>query len=205
MAESVFVWLGPTPVFPSPLGPASGGTGISSYTIGDLLYASASTTLSKLADVAAGSVLASGGVGVAPAWSSTPLVTSVTLGASTRNKITSTADGNLRTTNNAGSLTYDVTLDAAKIVTVGGGVSVLNNATLDLGNLSGLLVADIPADNRTALFMLTSISTEISDPNSVFSTNKDTASSTNIYFETDRFFLQNLRGSTKVYSLQLFR
>lgn len=45
------------------------------YTIGDLLYASASTTISKLAAVAVGSVLISGGVGVAPAWSTTPLVT----------------------------------------------------------------------------------------------------------------------------------
>ena len=45
-----------------------GGTGIASYAIGDILYASASTTLSKLADVATGKVLISGGVGVAPSW-----------------------------------------------------------------------------------------------------------------------------------------
>lgn len=49
---------------------AHGGTGISSYTIGDIIYASGATTLSKLADVAAGQVLVSGGVGVAPAWGS---------------------------------------------------------------------------------------------------------------------------------------
>ncbi|MBI2901817.1 MAG: hypothetical protein HYY17_16650 [Planctomycetes bacterium] len=47
---------------------ADGGTGLSSYTVGDLLYASAATTLSRLADVAAGSALLSGGVGVAPSW-----------------------------------------------------------------------------------------------------------------------------------------
>lgn len=80
MASSVFVWLGPAPTFPTPLDPASGGTGISSYAIGDLLYASGTTTLSKLADVATGSVLVSGGVGVAPAYSATPTVTSLTLG-----------------------------------------------------------------------------------------------------------------------------
>ena len=45
-----------------------GGTGIGSYTIGDLLYASGTTTLSRLADVATGSVLLSGGVGIAPSW-----------------------------------------------------------------------------------------------------------------------------------------
>jgi len=58
---------------------AQGGTGLSSYTIGDLLYASGTTTLAKLADVAVGRVLVSGGVGVAPAWSATPSLTSVTI------------------------------------------------------------------------------------------------------------------------------
>jgi len=60
---------------------SSGGTNITSYTVGDLLYASASTTLSKLADVATGSVLVSGGVGVAPAWSNSPTVTALTTGS----------------------------------------------------------------------------------------------------------------------------
>jgi len=60
---------------------ASGGTNITSYTVGDLLYASASTTLSKLSDVATGSVLVSGGVGVAPAWSNSPTVTALTTGS----------------------------------------------------------------------------------------------------------------------------
>lgn len=53
---------------------ANGGSGFGSYTIGDLLYANTTTTLAKLADVALGSVLISGGVGVAPSWSTTPLV-----------------------------------------------------------------------------------------------------------------------------------
>ena len=47
---------------------ADGGTGLSSYAVGDLLYASAGTTLAGLADVAVGSYLASGGVTTAPAW-----------------------------------------------------------------------------------------------------------------------------------------
>ncbi len=51
------------------LGVARGGTNISSYAVGDLLYASGATTLSKLADVAAGSYLRSGGVTTAPLWS----------------------------------------------------------------------------------------------------------------------------------------
>lgn len=55
----------------------NGGTGQSSYTVGDLLYASGSTTLSKLADVATGNALISGGVGVAPSWGKVGLTTHV--------------------------------------------------------------------------------------------------------------------------------
>lgn len=51
-----------------PITPPYGGTGIGSYTIGDLLYASGATTLSKLAAGTANYVLTSGGIGVAPAW-----------------------------------------------------------------------------------------------------------------------------------------
>lgn len=57
---------------------AQGGTGISSYAIGDLLYASGGTTLSKLADIATGNVLLSGGVTTAPAWGKVNLATAIT-------------------------------------------------------------------------------------------------------------------------------
>ena len=62
---------------------ADGGTNLSSYAVGDILYASAATTIGKLADVATGSVLVSGGVGVAPAYSATPTLTSFTSTAAT--------------------------------------------------------------------------------------------------------------------------
>lgn len=55
----------------------NGGTGQSSYTVGDLLFASGSTTLSKLADVATGNALISGGVGVAPSYGKIGLTTHV--------------------------------------------------------------------------------------------------------------------------------
>lgn len=47
---------------------ANGGTGQSSYTTGDILFASGATTLSKLAGVATGNALISGGVSTAPSW-----------------------------------------------------------------------------------------------------------------------------------------
>lgn len=55
----------------------AGGTGQTSYTTGDILYASSTTALSKLADVATGNALISGGVGVAPSWGKIGLTTHV--------------------------------------------------------------------------------------------------------------------------------
>lgn len=59
---------------------ANGGTGNSSYAVGDVLYASTSAVLSRLADVAVGSYLRSGGVGVAPLWSTATLPNTATTG-----------------------------------------------------------------------------------------------------------------------------
>lgn len=56
---------------------AQGGTGQTSYTVGDILYASTTSALSKLADVATGNALISGGVGVAPSWGKIGLSTHV--------------------------------------------------------------------------------------------------------------------------------
>ena len=55
----------------------AGGTGQTSYAVGDLLYANTTTTLAKLPDVATGNALISGGVGVAPAWGKIGLTTHV--------------------------------------------------------------------------------------------------------------------------------
>lgn len=63
-------WSGIIPV-------ANGSTGLASYAVGDLLYASGSTTLSKLADVATGNALISGGVTTAPLWGKIGLSTHV--------------------------------------------------------------------------------------------------------------------------------
>jgi hypothetical protein len=54
-----------------------GGTGQTTYTIGDILYASTTTALSKLAAVAVGNVIISNGVGSAPSWGQVGLATSV--------------------------------------------------------------------------------------------------------------------------------
>lgn len=54
-----------------------GGTGLTSYAVGDLIYASGATTLSKLTAVATGKVLISGGTAAAPSWDKVGLTTHV--------------------------------------------------------------------------------------------------------------------------------
>jgi hypothetical protein len=54
-----------------------GGTNIGSYAIGDLIYASGATTLSKLASAATGNVLLSGGLTTAPSWGKVALASAV--------------------------------------------------------------------------------------------------------------------------------
>ena len=60
-----------------PLDPTDGGTGITSYAVGDMLYADGATSLAKLNSVAVGNVITSGGVGSAPVWGKVGLTTHV--------------------------------------------------------------------------------------------------------------------------------
>ena len=54
-----------------------GGTGQTSYAVGDLIYADTTTSFAKLADVAVGNALISGGVGSAPSYGKIGLATHV--------------------------------------------------------------------------------------------------------------------------------
>ena len=82
---------------------ANGGTGLSSYAIGDIIYASGSTALSKLAAVATGNVLISGGLTTAPSWGKVGLATHVSGTLPVANGGTGTTDGSITGT---GALTY---------------------------------------------------------------------------------------------------
>ncbi len=64
----------------TPAGPSPNGILPNTFSIGDLLYASSTSVLSRLADVAAGSYLRSGGVLAAPAWSATTYPNSAAIG-----------------------------------------------------------------------------------------------------------------------------
>ncbi|HEX3132632.1 MAG TPA: hypothetical protein VHX44_03505 [Planctomycetota bacterium] len=99
------------------LAAANGGTGIASYAVGDILYASAGTTLSKLADVATGNALISGGVTTAPSWGKIGLTTHVS-------GILPSANGGTGV-NNAGTITC-----ATNLTVTGGGTIALGGFTL---------------------------------------------------------------------------
>ena len=62
----------------SPVTAAFGGSGFTSYAVGDILYADTTSTLAKRAAVAAGSALISAGVGTAPVWGQVNLTSAVT-------------------------------------------------------------------------------------------------------------------------------
>ena len=60
-----------------PVNASDGGTGQTSYTIGDLLVASGVTTLSRMADIPVGNVLNAGGTGALPFYGKVDLTTSI--------------------------------------------------------------------------------------------------------------------------------
>jgi hypothetical protein len=72
-----------------------GGTGQSSYSIGDILYADTTTSLARLADVATGNALISGGLDTAPSWGKIALASAVsgTLGIANGGTSATTANG----------------------------------------------------------------------------------------------------------------
>lgn len=74
---------------------AQGSTGIASYAVGDTLFASGSAAFSKLAAVATGNVLISGGVTTAPAWGKVALTTHVSGTLPLGNLPTQTGTGNI--------------------------------------------------------------------------------------------------------------
>ena len=71
---------------------SNGGTGLSSYTAGDVLYYSSGTTLTKLGIGTAGQVLTVNGGGTAPQWSSVSAsVTTISFGSTGLTPATATS------------------------------------------------------------------------------------------------------------------
>ena len=113
------------------LAATSGGTGQSSYAIGDLLYASTTTALSKLADVATGNALISGGVSTAPAWGKVGLTTHVSGTLPVANGgtgDTTYTNGQLLIGNTTGNTLTKATLTAGTGITITNGTGSITIA-----------------------------------------------------------------------------
>ena len=67
-ASNVAIALAASQITSGSLAANVGGSGFSSYTVGDILQANTTSTLAKLAAVATGNVLISGGVGTVSSW-----------------------------------------------------------------------------------------------------------------------------------------
>jgi hypothetical protein len=116
------------------LGAGNGGTGLSSYTVGDILYASGTTALSSLPDVATGNALISGGVSNAPLWGKIGLTTHVsgTLPVSNGGSGATTLTGYLKG-NGTSAFTASATIPAGDIT--GAALTEIDdtNVTMTLG------------------------------------------------------------------------
>jgi len=168
----------------------NGGTGQSSYAVGDLLYASTTTALSKLADVATGNALISGGVSTAPSWGKIALTTHVSgtlpvanggTNATTANAAltnlttfttTATAAGTTTLTVSStyfqvftGTTTQTITLPVTSTLSTGFSFYIVNNSTGNLTvNSSGanLVITVLPGTSVMCTCILTSGTTAAS-------------------------------------------
>lgn len=106
------------------IGAGYGGTGLTSYTVGDLVYADTTSSLAKLSDVAVGNALISGGVGSAPSWGKIGLATHVS-------GTLPVANGGTGVTSSTGStsvvLSDSPTITSASLVTPALGIPVSGN------------------------------------------------------------------------------
>lgn len=86
----------------------NGGTGFSSYAVGDLLSADTTTTLSKIPAVAVGQVLASAGTSTLPAYTATPTVTTTTNSRTALGTTSTDGSVNVNTTAATGAVTVQI-------------------------------------------------------------------------------------------------
>ena len=110
---------------------ANGGTNITSYTIGDIVYASTAGILSRLADVATGSAIISGGVGVAPSYGKVGLTTHISGVLPVANGgtgLSSGTSGGVLAFTATGTIASSTALAASALV-IGGGAGVAPSTT----------------------------------------------------------------------------
>ena len=147
---------------------SNGGTNINTYTIGDILYASGATTLSKLADVATGNVLISGGIGIVPSYGKVDLTSHISGILSVANGGTGQStytDGQLLIGNTIGNTLTKTSLTGTSnqiIVTPGSGSITLSTpqdiATSSTPLFTGLTLTNTAGDCNFAMNAITNAS-----------------------------------------------
>lgn len=92
-------------------------------------------------------------------------------------------------------------------------IDIANGTTVTLTNgtayslstssvFSGLIIVANATDGQAAMFMLSGgVVVEIADGGGVYSTTKNTASSSNVHYETSQYWLQNYTGGSRTYSV----
>jgi hypothetical protein len=119
----------------------AGGTGQTSYAVGDILFANTTTSLAKLADVATGNALISGGVGVAPAYGKIGLTTHISGVLPVANGGTNASTASITSFNNitgytasgaTGTTSTDLVFSTSPSITT---PTLVGDATLSTGNL----------------------------------------------------------------------
>jgi hypothetical protein len=111
---------------------ANGGTNITSYAVGDIIYASTTGVLSSLADIATGNALITGGVGVAPSYGKIGLTTHVSGTLPVANGgtgDTTYTNGQLLIGNTTGNTLTKATLTAGSGITITNGTGTITIAT----------------------------------------------------------------------------
>ena len=156
-----------------------GGTGQTSYAVGDLLYASTTTALSKLADVATGNALISGGVSTAPSWGKIGLTTHVSGTLPTANggtNLTSFTSGGVVYASSTSALaTGNLLTFNGSTLAVTGALTVTGASTLTGGFTVGATAAPAFSAYQSTIqtpasfaFTKTTLQSELFDTNSNF-------------------------------------
>jgi len=117
--------------------PIGGGTGLNLYAVGDIICATGTTTLSRLADIATGNVLLSGGVGACPSYGK------VTSAHITGQALTKTDDTNVTAT--LGGTPASALVNAASITLGWTGTLAVARGGTGGGTASGTLLDNITA------------------------------------------------------------
>ena len=122
----------------------AGAIALTSQAIGDLVIATSATQLGRVADVATGSVLVSGGVATAPAYSASPSITALTYTTSLKSTTALATPGALSATQ---ATEFASTVSGASLMGYGttNDVSLMNRAgTVVLGVGPNTTAVNIP-------------------------------------------------------------